>query len=223
MNIISTNNFAYACQMLILKTYKNLFGLQYCIHGLEGLPPGSKILTANHPNASDGLQMPLIFRERITAIAQESLFRLPFLGWILTHSGHIPVRPGDRRAAFEQACHALAQGKTILIFPEGTLNPESREVKAGTGAVRLSLATGAPIIPVGVMVSKRDTLKIGPFGKFQSGRWQFRGKFKVRLGCAWTPRQEGSPDQEPFEIQELTRCLMDRIYALVQQMAQEEP
>jgi 1-acyl-sn-glycerol-3-phosphate acyltransferase len=202
--------------------FKVLFGLKHCIYGLENLPSGSKILAANHPNASDGLQLPLILAERVTVILQENLLHLPFFGWILTHSGHIPVCSHDRRVAFDQACKALKEGKTILIFPEGTLNPENREVRVGTGAVRLSLATGVPIVPVGILVSKRDTLKIGPIGKFQSGRWQFRGKFRVRLGSAWIPGQESSQMPQPCEIQELTRCLMNRIYALVQQTAEEE-
>jgi 1-acyl-sn-glycerol-3-phosphate acyltransferase len=208
--------------MLILKTYKALFGLQHCIHGLENLPRGPKILTANHPNASDGLQLPLIFKERITVIAQEDLFRLPVFGWILTHAGHIPVQPRNRGATLKQACRVLSEGRSILIFPEGALNPENKEVKAGTGAVRLSLISGAPIIPVGILVSVRDTWKIGPVGKYQSGRWQFRGKFNVRMGSAWTPELETGSKQEPLAIQELTGCLMDRIHLLVQQSAQEE-
>jgi hypothetical protein len=71
-------------------------------------------------------------------------------------------------------------------------------------------------------VSARETLKIGPARKFQSVRRQFRGKFNVRMGCAWPPGQETVCQQEPFDIQELTCRLMDKIYSLVQQAAEEE-
>ena len=144
----SKRELARACELLIMKAYKAAFGLRHHILGLENLPPGPKILAANHPNASDGIQLPLGFKERITFIAQGSLFRLPLIGWILTHAGHIPVQPGQRHATFEQACKAISEGVSILIFPEGKLNPEKEEVKIGTGTVRMSLATGARLPPM---------------------------------------------------------------------------
>jgi hypothetical protein len=83
--------------------------------------------------------------------------------------------------------------------------------------VRLSLASGAPIIPLGIFVPERDTLKIGHLGNFQSPRWQFRGKFNVRPVSAWTLGQERDCQQEQFDIQEITCRLMDKIYSIVQQ------
>ncbi len=219
----SKRNLAAACEKMIMKTYKALFGLRHRIYGLENLPPGPKILTANHPNASDGIQLPLAFMEQVTIIAQESLFRLPFIGWILTHAGHIPVRSEQRGAAFEQACRVITEGRSILIFPEGKLNPDNKEFKAGSGAVRMSLATGAPIVPIGIYVAKRDTVTLrDPLKRFQCGRWQFRGQFIGRVGKAWWLTKEINQATKPVEVPQLTRRLMDRIDHLVRQTAQEE-
>lgn len=218
----SKKNLARACERLIMKTYKALFGLRHRIYGLEDLPPGPKILAANHPNASDGIQLPLAFMEQVTIIAQESLFRLPFIGWILTHAGHVPVRVGQQGAAFEQACKAISEGRSILIFPEGKLNPDKKKLKVGSGAVRMSLSTGAPIVPIGIYVTERDTIKLrDPFRKFQSGRWQFRGNFIGIVGKAWMPALEVPHGANPVEIRKLTRLLIGKINFLVQQAAQE--
>ena len=90
----------------------------------------------------------LVAHEQCSALISETLFKVPLLGRYLHAAGHIPVVPGNGRAAFEEAKRRLNNGQTIMIFPEGSLSPRGGDVyPPKTGMVRLSLSTGAPVIP----------------------------------------------------------------------------
>lgn len=219
----SKRDFAHACGSWVMNAYRSFFGIQVQVHGLENLPAGPKILAANHPCASDALLLPPIFEERITALAEAGQFDTLFVGWILTHAGHIPVHAGRPLEAFENASRALAQGKTLLVFPEGTLSPECNGCKARSGAVRLSLRHNVPIIPIGIDVAGSDTVNLRwhSRGRGHGGRFQFRGVYSVRIGRAWYPGQKQAGPPKRLEVHEMTRRLMGQIYLLVRETARE--
>lgn len=88
----------------------------------------------------------------VRALAKASLFKVPLLGSILRKTKMVEVHRGSERSkdALEVAKRAIQQGETIAIFPEGTLttDPKFWPIRFKTGAARLALATGAPVIPV---------------------------------------------------------------------------
>ena len=75
------------------------------------------------------------------------------LGGFLTSAGQIPVERLSRNAigAYDAAVKAISEGECIVIYPEGTLtrDPDLWPMKGKTGAARIALATGCPVIPVG--------------------------------------------------------------------------
>ena len=75
------------------------------------------------------------------------------LGGFLTSAGQIPVERLSRNAvgAYDAAVRAIGEGECIVIYPEGTLtrDPDLWPMKGKTGAARIALATGCPVIPVG--------------------------------------------------------------------------
>ena len=77
---------------------------------------------------------------------------MPFVGWILRQAEQIPVHreTGDAAAAFTSAVTAVEAGRCIAIFPEATLtrDPQLWPMVAKTGAARLALTTGCPVVPV---------------------------------------------------------------------------
>ena len=150
----------YGTAKTILKTYLTLFSRGCHVRGLERLPKGPKIIAGNHPNATDGFFLPFLCREKLSFLAQENLFSVPFIGMMLKKSGQIPIWHGTGREAIQKAGEALNQGRGVVIFPEGTLNPGNLPIPGGTGAVRLSLATGVPIVPVGFYVPMCQTHEI---------------------------------------------------------------
>ncbi|HEV2796582.1 MAG TPA: lysophospholipid acyltransferase family protein [Nocardioides sp.] len=86
-------------------------------------------------------------------LAKSGLFANKALGGFLTSAGQIPVERLSRNAvgAYDAAVRAIDEGECIVIYPEGTLtrDPDLWPMKGKTGAARIALATGCPVIPVG--------------------------------------------------------------------------
>ncbi|RYC12904.1 lysophospholipid acyltransferase family protein [Nocardioides zhouii] len=86
-------------------------------------------------------------------LAKSGLFRNKALGGFLSSAGQIPVERLSRNAvgAYDAAVRAIDDGECIVIYPEGTLtrDPDLWPMKGKTGAARIALATGCPVIPVG--------------------------------------------------------------------------
>jgi 1-acyl-sn-glycerol-3-phosphate acyltransferase len=86
-------------------------------------------------------------------LAKSGLFKNKYLGAFLTSAGQIPVERLSRNAigAYDAAVRAIGDGECIIIYPEGTLtrDPDLWPMKGKTGAARIALATGCPVIPVG--------------------------------------------------------------------------
>jgi len=138
--------------------------------GRESVPAtGAAILASNHLSAADWIFMPLSLKRRVTFLAKAEYFtgtgikgflqRVFFAG-----SGQVPIDRTDASAA-EDAIRTglgiLRQGKLLGIYPEGTRSPDGRLYRGKTGIARMTLETGAPVIPVAMVYSTRKL----PFGK----------------------------------------------------------
>ncbi len=143
----------------------NLFFREIVIEGRENLPShGPAILALNHPNDLLDPLLTLFLSPplRLRHIAKASLFRIPVVGGILRRMRAIPVLrrqeapgPVDYAPFFDACVDALADGETVVIFPEGGSYERAFLGPLKTGAARLHFlarAKGidAPIIPVGI-------------------------------------------------------------------------
>lgn len=113
------------------------------------------IVVANHVTELDPVTVayPVYNRGTIPRfLAKEGLFRVPVLGWVLRRTSQIPVPRGsmDARKSLAAARAVVDAGGAVIIYPEGTLtrDPELWPMMGRTGAARLALETGAPVIPV---------------------------------------------------------------------------
>jgi len=195
-----------------LDIYTHILGNGVAVSGNHLLPPGPKIIAGNHTVSSDPLFLPSVLDEKPHFLFQDELFKIPVVDWLLKHTEQIPVKRDTERAkeAFAKACDLLREGKTIVIFPEGKQVLPGQRIPAKTGTVRMSLATGAPIVPLGIYVPESQTtnLRIHWQGCERAGLWQISGKCHLRFGAAWKPDAQSN-------IHEQTDELMDRIYSLV--------
>lgn len=128
------------------------------VTGMENLPKsGGYVLAANHVTTVDALAVAYMMYFRLHRaphfLAKEGLFKTPIVGPVLLSVGQIPVFRGQRKNTdpMEAAYKVLRAGHVIGIFPEGTLtrDPELWPMRGRTGAIRLAIETGVPIVPVG--------------------------------------------------------------------------
>ena len=86
-------------------------------------------------------------------LAKSGLFKNKYLAGFLTAAGQIPVERLSRNAigAYDAAVRAVRAGECIVVYPEGTLtrDPDLWPMKGKSGAARIALETGCPVIPVG--------------------------------------------------------------------------
>ncbi len=125
-------------------------------HGAENLPaPGGALIVANHISNYDPVVLGafLVMNGRWPHwLAKKEIFDVPVVGWVARHADQIPVNrkaPGPEILA--HARRALAQGMTLVMYPEGTItgDPLHWPMVGHTGAARLAMETGVPVIPVG--------------------------------------------------------------------------
>ena len=123
--------------------------------GQEHLPPGRMILTPNHVSHFDPLTVAhfLYVNGRWPRyLAKASLWKVPVMGPFLRKLQQIPVERGSVEAArsLDSLVNALDQGGVVVIYPEGTTTkePDLWPMRGKTGAARLALLTGAPVIPM---------------------------------------------------------------------------
>jgi 1-acyl-sn-glycerol-3-phosphate acyltransferase len=132
--------------------------------GEKNIPTaGGAILASNHIAEVETFATPALIRRRLIYPAKAELFKgdrgLPSkaVAWFLRSVGQVPLdRSGGRSSldGLEPVLEALQEGGLVGIYPEGTRSPDGRLYKGRTGVARMALATGVPVIPVGVRGTK---------------------------------------------------------------------
>lgn len=125
--------------------------------GAENVPEhGPVILAPNHLAVADSFVVSLVLRRQVSFLAKAEYFRGDGLRgratrWLMRSFGAIPVERGHGRAArqaLDAAERVLVDGGVFGIHPEGTRSPDGRLYRGRTGVARLTLSTGAPVVPV---------------------------------------------------------------------------
>lgn len=176
----------YYCSRPVVLSYAGTM-LKTDVRKHAQFPVGAKIIAANHPTTTDPFFVAAMVRQQSFILIKDLLFQVPVLGEYLRRSGHIPVKVGSGPAAIETALEHLAAGHTIIIFPEGELSPEDGGFhQARTGVARLALASGAPVIPVGIHLNwnRIHTIRSTVRGQVEYGRWYLRGPYNLTFGKA---------------------------------------
>lgn len=160
--------------------------LRIDIQSKQNMPEGAKIIIANHPSTTDPAWITVAFQERVSILINGLLFNLPGFGRSLRMSGHIPVVAASQGGTtIEDAVDQLRAGRTVVIFPEGDLSAADGSLKKGhSGAARLALLTGAPVIAVGIglMREKLRTVPVRLDGVADTGLYYLNGPYSMTLG-----------------------------------------
>lgn len=174
------------------------------------LPKNAVLFASNHPSATDPFLLHL--HRKMSVMITAEAFSFPVLGKLLQRIQQIPVAPGGDSLA--HAIRQLQDGRSVGIFPEGDFSPsEDGFLPPHSGAARLALRTGVPVIPVGVYVRwdwiKQHKSTIN--GEEMIGLWYWRGPYVVTLG---EPMVFDGDVENREHVRNVGKVIMARIKAL---------
>jgi 1-acyl-sn-glycerol-3-phosphate acyltransferase len=140
---------------VIVYPLSGLLGGRKYLHGDRIPRQGSALLVANHISYLDPVYTALwvhTARRVPRFLAKASLWKIPVFGKVLIGSGQIPVYrdSADAQQSLSAGVEGLANGKVVVIYPEGTItkDPESWPMNSRTGVARLALQHDGPVIPI---------------------------------------------------------------------------
>lgn len=176
----------YIMSRMIIRTYTRLM-LNLDVIWKASLPPGPKLIVANHPSCSDPIYLASIFPHPVNILISDKPFLIPMIGTFLRWLGQVPVPPGRGRDAFESARQLLEAGCSVALFPEGDVSPQEGGFHPlRTGVARLALLTGVPVVPVGIYLNRERNYAITSTvaGKRIIRYWCLRGVYNMTVGPA---------------------------------------
>lgn len=195
------------------------------VTGTENIPrEGGFITVANHLTDLDSLTAMRAMVDAdvpVYSLAKSTLFDVPVLGAILRAGGQIPVHRATKEAgdSLKEAERVLRSGEVIMVFPEGTLSrdPLQWPMTGKTGAARLAMATGAPVVPMGQwgaqFVMGTYSKVIRPFP---------RKEVRILIGEPLDLSRFGSDTTDRDAVRACTAEIMRAITALVEQLRGEK-
>lgn len=135
----------------MLGALKVVAGLGWELRGRENLPQGPFIVASKHQSAFETFVFHLILGDPAYILKRELLW-IPFFGWYLGKSGVIAIdrSAGTKalKAMVKGAEEAAAEGRPVVIFPEGTRAAPGAKLPYHTGVAMLYGALKVPVVPV---------------------------------------------------------------------------
>lgn len=134
-------------------------GVRHRIQGMEHLPTAGDrraavLLAAKHQSTWETFAFPTLMPHPLAYVFKRELLYVPFFGWAM---GRLDMIHIDRSKRAEAWAKVAAQGKRlfdegiwVIMFPEGTRIPRGQAGSYKTGASRLAISAGVPIVPIAV-------------------------------------------------------------------------
>lgn len=148
---------ARAWLALCVDSARWLLGIRTHITGMEHLPQDPKqgvVLLVKHQSTYETFLMPAIMPHPLAYVFKKELLRIPFFGWSIGSLDmiHIDRKHGSRafHKVVEQGKRLLAQGTWVIMFPEGTRVARGQAGEYKSGATRLAIMAGVPVVPIAV-------------------------------------------------------------------------
>ena len=207
------NNGLYSLGRILLLLYAAVM-LKLTIRRQGILPTGPKIYVSNHPSATDPFMIHTITREQLNVLITAKAFSVPVFGWFLRTIREIPVPLEQAGIALEDACQYIRDGKSVAIFIEGKISPpDGSFLPPHTGAARLAVQTGVPIIPVGIFLRRELSvcLKSKIAGAQAQAHWCLRGPYAMTVG---QPMQFGGDVEDRQHVRNVSEAIMRQIRLL---------
>ncbi len=153
---------------------KILWRIKY--HNKQNIPKNLKsglLIVANHQTYFDPFWICAPINHKFRFMAWDKAFDWFLVGWLIKYLGSFPVDTsrGTTKSVLRESYSALKDGATLLIFPEGARTfPDGKLLEFKTGAIRIAMEAGVPVLPVTVKGANRvwsQTMKRPKFRKVE--------------------------------------------------------
>lgn len=186
-------------------------GINIITSGFENIPEPPFVYCANHQSLIDILCLGATLPHDYKWAAKRSLMNIPFLGWHLKLSGHIPV---DRKAGPEAAAKVidnftkvLHNKKPILVFPEGTRS-ESGVIKSfKQGPFIAATSVNVPVVPVALEGTRTLMVKGAPAMREDTIR-----DVRIRVGAPIHPNMSLEREACINDLRDRTRAAIVKMH-----------
>jgi 1-acyl-sn-glycerol-3-phosphate acyltransferase len=212
--------------VIILRPLLRLL-MKYQWQGRENFPKtGGVILAPNHLSYADWGAIALYsysYGHRFPVfMIKSAVFEVKLIGPLLYNVGQLPVYRGrgDAGLVLKQAEQALAAGACVIVYPEGTAtrDPDLWPMVGKTGAARLALTTGAPVIPI-AQWGAQDVL---PYGSKKPKLWP-RKTIRMAAGPPVDLSAYAGQRLSASTLRAATADIMADITALLAKIRQQTP
>jgi 1-acyl-sn-glycerol-3-phosphate acyltransferase len=170
----------------ILAMLSGIVGLKYVIWNPEYTPSSPSLIISNHQSVWETLAALVLFPD-VAIVAKRELLRIPVMGWYLRRSPMILIDRGATsnalRQMVEQSRAAIAAGRSVLIFPEGTRKQVAAPIEFKRGVELLYKMLNVPVTPM--------VVNSGLFWGL-GGRWKRAGVVTVSFSAPVAPHQNSS-------------------------------
>jgi 1-acyl-sn-glycerol-3-phosphate acyltransferase len=188
-------------------------GVRVVVEGIENLQPDRPyIFAANHQSQYDIITLQGYLQFNFRWLAKKELFKVPVWGYAMKMTGYIPIDRSHGRQALkslDQAAKRIAEGTSVIIFPEGTRSADGKLQAFKAGGMVLAIKSGVELVPMAIL----GTHDILPKGRFTL----HPGKVLIRVGKPIATR-----DYETRQKHELAALLHREIAALLGEEATEQ-
>lgn len=129
-------------------------GIRWEVIGADNLPDGPAILLPKHQSTWETFYLIWAMPRDLCFVFKRELLYVPFFGWGMALLHMIHIDRSRSRDAFDsvvrQGVEQLANGRWVIMFPEGTRTPAGSQGKYKSGGARLAIRTGAPVVPIAI-------------------------------------------------------------------------
>lgn len=181
---------------------------RFDVKGLEHIPAeGGCLIAANHQSFWDFFAVAsapyAAYGRPVRILAKKSLFDLPVFGRLMYRTGCIPVDRGNGLQALHHAIDALRRGELVLILPEGTISRSFDLLTLRSGAARMALEAGVPLVPAATWGTHRF------YTSGRRPRWSWRLPVTARYGTPLRPSSDADPAEVTKELQVAMQSVLD--------------
>lgn len=138
-------------------------GVRYRVHGMQHLPSradakSAVLLASKHQSTWETFAYPTLMSHPLAYVFKRELLYVPFFGWAMSRMDMIHIDRSKRAEAWNkvatQGRRLFAQGIWVIMFPEGTRSPRGGQMPYKSGASRLAIDAGVPIVPIAATAAK---------------------------------------------------------------------